>query len=118
MLCPHSSFLELFASNPDAALADLPEFESHLENCRNCRNALDAIALQSPMIVGSLVFPGNPALVNQPALPSVPGYDIVERIGGGGFGTVYRGFHKASGRPVAIKFVQSVTPLHWKRIVL
>lgn len=118
MLCPHRSFLELFASNPDAAIDDLPEFESHLENCRDCQHALDAIALQTPTISSSLVFPSNSALRNPDVLPVVPGYDALERIGSGGFGTVYRGTHKASGRQVAIKFVQSIAPTHWKRIVL
>jgi serine/threonine protein kinase len=118
MLCPNQPFLEFFATNPDAALADLPEFDAHLENCRECQNALDAIALQTPSISSSLVFPSKSGLRNPSGLPVVPGYDVLERIGSGGFGTVYQGTHCASGRPVAIKFVQSITPSHWKRIVL
>ena len=118
MLCPHPSFLELFASNPDAALADLPEFELHLESCHSCQSHLDAIALRTPVSFGSLVFPGNHPSSNQSVLPKISGYEIAERVGSGGFGTVYRGTHKASGRPVAIKFVQSIAPSHWKRIVL
>ena len=118
MLCPHHSFLKLFVADPDAALADLPEFESHLENCLNCRGHIDLLALETPASLGSLVFPGTATTSDRTVLPRVSGYDILERIGSGGFGTVYRGAHKASGRPVAIKIVQSVDPSHWKRIVL
>jgi tetratricopeptide (TPR) repeat protein len=36
-------------------------------------------------------------------IPEIAGYDVIERIGQGGMGTVYEGYQQATGRRVAIK---------------
>jgi len=42
--------------------------------------------------------------------PSIPGYDIQETLGEGGFGKVYLGKDKVSGGQVAIKFLKNENP--------
>jgi eukaryotic-like serine/threonine-protein kinase len=42
------------------------------------------------------------------SIPSQIGpYELIEEIGRGGMGVVFRGFDPASGRPVAIKILRS-----------
>jgi predicted Ser/Thr protein kinase len=38
--------------------------------------------------------------------PTIPGYDVVDRIGGGGMGDVYKGVQRGTNRSVAIKFMR------------
>jgi hypothetical protein len=49
--------------------------------------------------------PQGPRGESQPLPPTVGGYRIVRRLGGGGMGTVYEAEEAASGRRVALKFL-------------
>ncbi len=55
---------------------------------------------------GAPAQPTAPVAQARPAgesLPNIPGYDVLEMIGKGAMGRVYRARHKASGRAAAIK---------------
>ena len=41
-----------------------------------------------------------------PGAPSLPGYDLIREIGGGGMSLVYEGIHRTSGCRVAIKYMR------------
>jgi hypothetical protein len=47
----------------------------------------------------------NPSSVSGPALPSLPGFEMQDRIGVGGMGEVYRATQLSLGRTVAVKFL-------------
>jgi serine/threonine-protein kinase len=43
-----------------------------------------------------------------PPLPELPGYDLLDTIGHGGMGVVYRAYERSSGREVAVKMLRGV----------
>jgi eukaryotic-like serine/threonine-protein kinase len=51
-------------------------------------------------------YPGT----STPGMPEIPGYDVVETIGEGGMGIVYKGLHLALNRPVAVKSIRISKP--------
>ncbi len=53
----------------------------------------------------TLSIAAAPTTVEQPDLPEVEGYYIIESIGAGGMGVVYEAYQESTGRRVAIKFM-------------
>jgi WD40 repeat protein/serine/threonine protein kinase len=48
-----------------------------------------------------------PTRPGEGALPSVAGYELLEELGHGGMGLIYRARHQASGRTVALKMIRA-----------
>ncbi|MCA9304276.1 MAG: protein kinase [Phycisphaerales bacterium] len=100
--CPSVASLEEIAS-----LDSIPSgFARHLAGCAFCREYIESARFARRF--GS-VF-GEDASQREsvpPSFPDVFGYELIEEIGRGGQGTVYRGIQSASGQVVAIKVVHA-----------
>jgi eukaryotic-like serine/threonine-protein kinase len=123
MPCPSTEAIESFLSG-DGACADRPELEQHFSDCELCRDLLCRLSAPSPLPldgVPSKSWPKDVAerlakrlheeMAHRPdeaglRLPfSIGKYELLEVIGHGGMGTVYRARQLELDRPVAIKMI-------------
>lgn len=116
MECPSEPFLKLFVDNPDAALEESPEFEDHLECCKECQGKLERLANTPHGGDPFDVVHRQHSLAAQ--IPEIAGYRLLEEVGAGSFGVVHRALHLESDRPVAVKIIRRLDPSDWKRIEL
>ena len=114
MECPTEQELKLFICDPDALLCESPEFEDHLAICKVCQTRIDRLvgsvepAEPLRLVIGDRVVPKS-------AFPSIDGYQFLESIGSGGFGSVYRATQISTGRSVAIKITPAMDSEHARR---
>jgi eukaryotic-like serine/threonine-protein kinase len=103
--------------------------EAHVNDCDTCLERLDAMQRQQPMEVRLLtelliqppvaVAERNgtaesgcvPALGAQSGWPSFEGYDLLEYVGGGGMGEIFKARHRRTNRVVALKTLAAGDPL-------
>lgn len=104
--CPPPATLESFALNgaSDAAL------ESHMGGCPACAAMVEEIRENrrfldnaAPILRAALECGAISGNDQSPA--AVPGYELIEEIGRGGQGVVYRALQISTQRPVAVKFL-------------
>ncbi|XZE44535.1 protein kinase domain-containing protein [Pirellulaceae bacterium SH467] len=84
----------------DTSNLDTVEIGNHLRSCEECRQRLEAISEESQLRLSTL-------LRKEQGLGAIHNYRLLEMIGQGGMGTVYRALHMQLNRLVAIKVINA-----------
>ncbi len=107
--------------------AERAPLEAHLNGCPDCQRRLHLLLDESPagglprlyQLAARTTLALEPFLVrlqaNPPTVvpllpapwPTIPGYQIHAKLGGGGMGIVYRAWQESPGRLVAVKMIRA-----------
>src|SRR5262249_14125234 len=101
------------------------EIEGHVERCARCQELLERWVSELEADLPGASGPGPAPPANgvegpRPVGITVPGYDVLARLGGGGMATVYLARHHTLKRNVALKVLRTdrvTDPEHRHRIL-
>ena len=115
--CPSREVLAQYAGgrlDDDSAVA----LDAHLSQCETCLSALESETPADSLVAGLRRIPESDRdssayrriesrlKSGTLAVPTIPGYEILEPLGQGGMGTVYKAMHTRLGKTVAVKVIR------------
>lgn len=124
MTCPSREQLDAYARGRLATHASRA-LDTHLENCSDCKQALAQLGKQNsrksnPPLLGPPrsmeAQPAYPALETTPTVGQIRDYQLLEKIGEGGMGVVYKARHAKLDKLVAIKLLPAGTTGDARRV--
>ena len=115
--CPDSKTLGKYTQDPSLLPQPLDSLEEHLSHCQVCRSKLERIAVQQHPLhwLGFAEVASSDESHEAFAPPEIAGYRLEQLVGQGGFGSVYRAIHEATGRNVAIKITRALNRTQQKK---